>query len=325
MAKKDSSEKVDAGGGGGSPGAGGQLVRLSVIVIVNAALAVAAIILTSTEHGKLPALDAQTLMVDLLPISAAFGLLVACRRLDFSLPALLAVAVALRLHPSLMPAEPMARLGIVCGITGGVGLVSSMVTWLGKISSALWTALLAVGLWMVAKALSAEVDPHAVGWAWPAAVGASLGLLAIGAIMLGAVKFVDLPSVPPIIGTGIRGFPGLVGVWIVAGLAMGLFAQGDGPRGLVERPLMAYPPILAAAAMSGAYILRGRWGALAAIVTASLGHLVWAFVWSAELGPTALDWILPVAAPLVAVPLFLALDAIIRAKTGEQAPTGLLS
>jgi hypothetical protein len=200
-----------------------------------------------------------------------------------------------------------------------------MVTWLGKISSALWTALIAVGLWIVARYLSAEADPHTAGWAWPAAVAASLGLLAIGAIMLGAVKFVNLPSLPPIIGTGFKGFPGLVGIWIIVGLAVGLFAQWDGPRTLVDRPLTAYPPILAAAALSGAYILRGRLGALAAILTASLGHLVWAFVWSAELGPTALDWILPVAAPLVAVPLYLALDAIIRAKTNEQAPTGLMA
>ena len=228
MAKKDSSGAVESGGG--VPGAGGQLVRLSVILVANAALAVAAIILTSTEHGKLPALDAQTLMVDLLPISAAFGLLLACRRIDFSLPALLAVAVALRLHPSLLPAEPAARLGILCGITAGVGLVSAMVTWFGKISSALWTALLAVGLWMVAKAVSGEADPHQVGWAWPAAVAASLGLLAIGAIMLGAVKFIDLPSSPPIIGTGLRGFAGLVGIWILVGLAVGLFAQWDAPR-----------------------------------------------------------------------------------------------
>ena len=79
-----------------------------------------------------------------------------------------------------------------------------------------------------------------------------------------------------------------------------------------------------AAALSGAYILRGRWGAPAAVVCACSGHLVWAFAAGTDLGGGVMQAAVPAAAPIAAVPLCLALDWAIRRRTGESAPTALL-
>jgi hypothetical protein len=106
---------------------------------------------------------------------------------------------------------------------------------------------------------------------------------------------------------------------------MVLATGADAPKEIAKAPWLAYPPALAAAALGGAYILRGQWGALTAVVLTAVGHLAWTFTLHADLGDKTLNAVVPVAAPLVAVPLYLLLDWLIRQRTGESAPTALLA
>ena len=306
--------------------AGGQVARFLAVLGVNIALALVAVILGSRPGGELPELNARTLAVGLLPVSAALGLVVACRRIDFALPMILVLAATLRGQSFGLSDDPFWCLVVLCGITAGVGLVSALVTWYGRISSALWTALLAFGLWL----LMAELKPAggaAVGeWPWTASLGASVGLLVVAAAVLGAIGLVNLPSSPPISRTGASGLAGLALAWMFACAAMALASQsGVARKAVADYPLAGYPVILSAAAMGGAYILRGRWGAPLAIILTGLGHLTWSFAWSAGLGNPLLDVAIPAAAPLAAIILYLLLDWTIRGRTGESAPTGLLA
>jgi len=323
MAKRQAEDDVESPRRPG--GLGGHAARILVILGLNGALVLATLILGSARGGELPSLNTETLAVALLPVSAALGLLVACRRLDFSLPALVALVAVLRANPHILPSEPFTRLGILAGIAAGVCLVSAAVTWYGRISSALWTALVACGLWYFAGAISTWHLLPVGGWPWTAAVTASLGVLAAGAAVLGAAGLANPPALPPIIGSGSRGFPGLACAWIVVGLAIALLAEWDAAKALIDRPGAAYPPILAAGALGGAFILRGRWGALEAVLLTSAAHLAWAFAWSARLPDAWLDAMLPLAAPLAAIPIYLLADAVIRSRRGEGPPTGLLT
>jgi hypothetical protein len=136
---------------------------------------------------------------------------------------------------------------------------------------------------------------------------------------------VALPSTPPIIRTGARGLAGLIGAWMIAGIALALAAQAETAKSVVDQQLMMYPSMLAAGALGGAYILRGRWGAVVAVAMTCASHLAWAFVMSTDFGNPFADKIVPAVAPLVAVPLYLLIDRAIRASTSESAPTGLLA
>jgi hypothetical protein len=112
---------------------------------------------------------------------------------------------------------------------------------------------------------------------------------------------------------------------MIAAAAMALAAGSNAPKTLLADPWLAYPPVLAAAALGGAYVLRGRWGALEAVMLTVAAHLAWSFALSADLGDKWLDAALPAAAPVAAVPLYLALDWFIRSRTGESAPTALVA
>jgi hypothetical protein len=320
---KQSEDQGESKGAGSA--AGSQAARILAIVGVQLILALVVVIFTSMYHGKLPALDTDTLAVGLLPVSAAMGLLLACRRLDLALPAVLALTIALRgKTPSFFPDDPALRLAALCGVAAAFGLVTAVVTWLGRISSAFWTAILAAGIWVFAHDLGTPLLPVS-GWPWPAALGASLGLLAIGAAVFGAIGLISPPSSPPIIRSGAHGLAGLLGVWLVAGVAIALAAQSEIARPMADKPFEAYPPLLAALAMGGAYILRGRSGAVVAVITTCTAHLVWMFAWSADLGAQPADFLVPAAAPLLAIPLFLITDWLIRRQTSESAPTGLVA
>jgi len=319
-------KQPDAKAEGGAPEstAGSEIARILAVLGVNLLLVLIIVVITSTEGGGLPDLNARNLMLDLLPVSAAAGLVLACRRLDLALPMLLALAVALRVRPpELFRGDPLVRLAILCGVCGGICLVSAIVTWFGRIASALWTGLLAI----VLVSLAGELDPHwgsFPGWPWPAALGASLGLLVIGAAALGAMGLVSLPSLPPIIRSGSKGLWGLASAWVIAGVAVAVASQSEVPRSLENMPV-AYMTMLAAGAMGGAYILRGRWGALTAVVLTSISHLVWSFACGANLGSPFMSVIVVAGAPLVAIPLYLFIDWIIRSQTSESAPTRLLA
>jgi len=324
--KKQPDAKPEAGA---SPStAGSEIARILAVLGVNLLLVLVVVIITSTEGGGLPDLNAHTLALGLLPVSAAAGLILACRRLDLALPMLLALAVALRVRPpELFRGDPLVRLAILCGVCGGICLVSALVTWFGRIASALWTGLLAIGLWLLARELGpANRFMSLVGeWPWPAALGASLGLLVVGAAALGAMGLVSLPSLPPIIRAGNKGLAGLASAWVIAGVAVALASRSEVAAMQADEPMLAYAPMLAAGAMGGAYILRGRWGALTAVVLTSLSHLVWVFAQFTDLGSPLLNIIVVAAAPLVAIPLYLFIDWIIRRQTSESAPTGLLA
>lgn len=108
-------------------------------------------------------------------------------------------------------------------------------------------------------------------------------------------------------------------------MAVALASQSEVAATQASEPLLAYATMLAAGAMGGAYMLRGRWGALTAVVLTTLSHLVWSFARSADLGSPTLDIIIPSVAPLVAIPLYLFMDWIIRSQTSESAPTGLVA
>jgi len=119
---------------------------------------------------------------------------------------------------------------------------------------------------------------------------------------------VSLPSLPPIIRSGSKGLWGLASAWVIAGMAVAVASQSELSTAHTGKPELAYPTMLAAGAMGGAYILRGRWGALTAVVLTSLSHLVWSFAQFADLGSPLLNIIVPAAAPLVAIPLYLFMD-----------------
>ena len=320
---KQSEDQGESKGAGSA--AGSQAARILAIVGIQLILALVVVIFTSTYHGTLPDLDTDTLAVGLLPVSAAMGLLLACRRLDLALPAVLALTIALRgKTPSFFPDDPALRLAALCGVAAAFGVVSAVVTWLGRISSAFWTAILATGIWVFAHDLGTPLLPVS-GWPWPASLGASLGLLAIGAAVFGAIGLISPPSSPPIIRSGAHGLAGLLGAWLVAGVAIALAAQSEIARPMADKPFEAYLPVLAALAMGGAYILRGRSGAVVAVITTCTAHLVWMFAWSADLGTQPADFLVPAAAPLLAIPLFLITDWLIRRQTSESAPTGLVA
>ena len=305
----------------------GRIVRILVILGVNLALVFAVTALAST-HGSLPDLNAETLAVQLLPVSAAMGLVLVCRRLDLALPVLFVAAAAMRANPWAFAGDPWLRMLILCGLAAGVAVVSTLVTWYGRIASALWTVLLAGLLWHLPVLAKAPPLFGSAGWPWTAAVAASMGFLLVVAAVLGLSRLVAPPSSPPIFHTGSHGLAGLAAAWAVAAVAMVLAAGADAPKEVAKAPWLVYPPALAAAALGGAYILRGQWGALSAVALTAVGHLVWAFTLHANLGdPGApgLNAIVPVAAPLVAVPLYLLLDWLIRQRTGESAPTALLA
>jgi hypothetical protein len=314
--------------------AGSEIARILAVLGVNLVLVLIVVIITSTEGGGLPDLNAHTLALGLLPVSAAAGLVLACRRLDLALPTLLALAIALRVRPpELFQGDPPVRLAILCGVCGSVCLMSALVTWFGRIASALWTGLLAIGLALLAKefspAIISSLDTWRTGgWPWPAALGASLGLLVAGAAALGAMGLVSLPSLPPIIRSGSKGLAGLASAWVIAGVAVALTSNVDATAYQMHNDYnleFSYATMLAAGAMGGAYILRGRWGALTAVVLTSLSHLVWSFAQFANLGSPLMNVIVPAAAPLLAIPLYLFMDWLIRSQTSESAPTALLA
>ena len=165
----------------------GWVARLLIIVTVNVGLVIVTVVWASSG-GELPDLNVKTLAIGLLPLSAAMGLVLACRRIDLSLPAILALVFSLRASPHLLPHDPLLRLALLCGLAAGIGLLSALLTWYGRIASALWTAILAFGLWLMAGELEPVLSSRMDDWPWPAAVGASLGLLVIGATLLGATR-----------------------------------------------------------------------------------------------------------------------------------------
>jgi len=303
----------------------GRIVRPLTILGVNLALVFAVTALASVR-GALPDLTAKTLAgtlaVQLLPISAAMGLVLACRRLDLALPVLFVAAAAMRASPWAFAGDPWLRMLILCGLAAGVAVVSTLVTWYGRIASALWTVLLAGLLWHLPELAKAPPLVGSAGWPWTAA---SMGFLLVAAAVLGLSRLVAPPSSPPIFHTGSHGLAGLAAAWAVAAVAMVLAAGADAPKEVAEAPWLAYPPVLAAAALGGAYILRGQWGALSAVALTAVGHLAWAFTLHVNLGDKTLNAIVPAAAPLVAIPLYLLLDWLIRQRTGESAPTALLA
>ena len=321
MAKQQES---DAPAKSSESGIGGEVARIIGILGLNLVLVIVVIVFSSGDPGALPDLNSRTLAVGLLPVSAAFGLLLACRRLDLSLPMILALAVALRTHPpGFLPAEPYAQIAALYAVGAIIALLSALVTWLGRISSALWTGLLAAGLWWLSQQMG---DPGQSGsWAWPAALAAALGVLVVGAGVLGATGLVALPSLPPIVRAGSKGLIGLVGAWVVAGITVGLACQSEACGPLPDQPLAAYAGLLAAGAMGGAFILRGRWGAVVAVAMTCLGHLTWSFAWSARMDSPIVHLAITAGAPLLAIPLYLFIDWLVRRETSESAPTGLLA
>jgi hypothetical protein len=300
---------------------GGQLARVLVILVVNAALVIAAIVLAGTH--RLPAFTYHTLAVGLLPVSAAMGLILACRRIDLAMPFILVLAGNLPGEARWLPSDTFLRLLALMGICGAVGLVSAAVTWYGRISSALWTATLALGI--SAMLSTPHIVDYASGhWPWPCAVGLAMGLLAAGAAVLGATGLVSVPSTPPINHVGSEGLAGLAGAWVIAGTAIALAAQADLAITWDDVPPRAYATVLPAVVLGGPFILRGRWGALAAVILTALAHAAWSQASHVD-GGGMTRFVLTAAAPVAAVPLYLAADWFIRRRTGESAPTGLLA
>jgi len=320
--KNEPEEKPSAGGS--TTSAGGELARILAILGINLIFVLVAVVFASTGRGKLPDLNFQTLLVGVLPVSAAMGLMLGCRRLDLALPAVFALMIALRGNSHILPGDELSRIGILCAVGAGIGIFSSLVTWIGRVASAFWTALLAVALWVLAQQMTVAFSTSGT-WAWPAALAASLCALVVGGVAMGATGMVALPTTPPIVRTGARGLSGLVGAWMIAGIALALAAQSETAKSMIDQPLAAYPPMLAAGALGGAYILRGRWGAAVAVALTCTGHLAWAFAGSTDFGNPLADALVPVAAPVVAVPLYLLIDRAIRSSTSESTPTGLLA
>ena len=301
----------------------GHAARLMAIVAVNLALALAVFIYGSLEGGGLPSLNAETLALGVMPVSAAMGLMLVCRRIDFSLPMILAFALALATKRYIVLGEPFVPLLTTCLIAAVLGLASALVTWYGRISSALWTGLLAFSLWLLLTVL--EIPRAGPGpWPWPWALLLALAVIGGGSAVLGATGLLSPPNMPPIIRTGVRGLPGLVAAWMLAAVTCALASLSKAAHLSAEEIQEAYPQVLSAAVLGGGFILRGKWGAPTAVGLACLGHLVWAFAYQTHLPVTTVDILLPAGAPLVAIPLYLVIDRLIRRSTGESAPTGLL-
>jgi len=301
-----------------------QTARILTIVAANVALVLAAVILASRGDGTFPDINAQTLGVGMLPVSAALGLMLACRRLDFSLPVILVLALALQSNRYIVVGAPILPTVTICALAGGVGLASALVTWYGRISSALWTGIVGFGLFLLLSVLKG-VSPGAGPWPWPWALLLSVGVLAGGAAILGVTGLVSPPSLPPIIRAGSRGIAGLAGAWMVAGVGVSLASLSDAARISAGELQASYPLTLSAAALGGAFILRGRWGTLAAVLLTCLGHLAWSFAWNTYLGEGIAEILIPGAVPLVVIPLYLGIDWLIRRHTSESSPTGLLA
>jgi hypothetical protein len=325
MAKSKASDGESAPRASSGGSSGGGLARILTILLINGAMVGVAIGYAYSSGNKLPSLGhTGTFALNLLPVSAAMGMILACRRIDFSLPIILVLTLGLESSRGLFAEDAFLRLLTICGVAGGIGLLSALVTWYGRISSALWTGILAFGLYLLMQALrlpTGEAGP----WPWPWAVGLSVGLLVAGALVLGATGLVSLPSSPPIIRTGSQGFLGLALSWIIAGAAIALASQSSGLALSTKDVHEAYPRLLAAAALGGAFILRGKWGMLTAIILTCMAHLAWSYVWETDFGNHVVKVLVPAAAPLVAIPVYLAIDWIIRRRTGESAPTGLLA
>jgi hypothetical protein len=321
MAKPKETEAPTKGAG---TGAGGEVARVIGILGANVVLVIVAIVFSSGEQGVLPDLNRTTFAVGLLPLSAAVGLLLACRRLDLSLPMILVLAATLRSRPlEFLPTDAYSLAAALCAVGAVVALASALVTWVGRISSALWTGLVATGLWGLSQWLG---GPIAAGpWAWPAALAAALGVLVVGAAALGATGLVVLPSLPPIVRTGSKGLLGLVSAWVVAGAALGLACQSELVGPLPDQPLASYAGVLAAGALGGAFILRGRWGAVIAVGLTCLGHLAWFYAWNTQTGSPVAHVAIAAGAPLVVIPLYLVMDWSVRRETSESSPTGLLA
>ncbi len=300
--------------------ASGHLVRVLVILGALAGLAILVAILAE----RYPAFDAETLRIGLLPVSAAAALVVVCRRIDLSLPFLFTMAAALFANRFVFESEPLARAGTVLAIAAGIGLGAALVTWFGRVSSALWTILAAGAMIAVTHhARPVPVVGTVGGWPWPAAVGGAMGLLLVGAAGLGWTGLVWPPSHPPLLAVGAKGLAGLAPAWTVAAAAVGMAALSENALGDPETGAFVLP--MAAVALGGAYVLRGRWAAVAAVVLAGLAHVVVAAAGGAEYGTRSAEIVLTALLPLAAVPVYLILDALVRQRTGESAPTGLLT
>ena len=307
----------------GSTAVSGHTARLMAIVAVNLALAIGVFITGSLAGGALPSLNADTLALGVMPVSAAMGLMLACRRIDFSLPMILAFALAFQTKRYIVIGDPFLPLATTCLIAAGLGLVSALLTWYGRVSSALWTGILAFSLWLLLTVM--DVPRAGPGpWPWPWALLLVLAVVAGGAALLGAAGLVSLPHLPPILRTGFRGLPGLIAAWVLATVACALASLSGAAHLSAQEIQAAYPQVLSAAVLGGGFILRGKWGATTAVGLACLGHLVWAFVYETRLASTAADLLVPAGAPLVAIPLYLGIDWLIRRSTKESAPTGLL-
>ncbi len=301
----------------------GHTARLMAIVAVNVALVLGVFVYGSLEGGALPSLNADTLALGVMPVSAAMALMLACRRIDFSLPMILAFALAFQTKRYIVVGDPFVPLLTTCLIAAGLGLASALLTWHGRISSALWTGILAFSLWLLLTVM--DVPRAGPGpWPWPWALLLVLAVVAGGAALLGATGLVSLPNMPPIIRTGLRGLPGLVAAWVLATVTCALASLSKTAHLSAEEIQAAYPQVLSAAVLGGGFILRGKWGAPTAVGLACLGHLVWAFAYETRLASEAADLLVPAGAPLVAIPLYLGIDWLIRRSTGESAPTGLL-
>ena len=61
---------------------------------------------------------------------------------------------------------------------------------------------------------------------------------------MGVTGMVALPTTPPIVRTGARGLSGLIGAWMIAGIALALAAQSETAKSMIDQPLAAYPPIV---------------------------------------------------------------------------------
>ena len=296
--------------------------RLMAIVAVNLALALGVFVYGSLQSG-LPSLNAETLALGVMPVSAAMGLMLACRRIDFALPMILAFALVLATKRYIVLGEPFVPLLTTCLAAAALGLASALVTWYGRISSALWTGLLGFSLWLLLTVM--EVPRAGPGpWPWPWALLLALAVLGGGSAVLGAAGLVSPPTLPPIIRTGMRGLPGLAAAWMLAAVTCALASLSQAAHLSAEEIQGAYPQVLSAAVLGGGFILRGKWGAPTAVGLACLGHLVWSLAYQTRLASEAADLLVPAVAPLVAIPLYLVIDRLIRRSTGESAPTGLL-
>jgi len=301
----------------------GHAARIVAILAVNLALAVFVFIYGSCKGSALPNLNTRTLAVGVLPVSAAMGLMLACRRIDFALPMVLAFALALATKRFIVFGAPVVPFLTTVGIAAGLGLASALITWYGRISSALWTGILGFSLWLALAVLKVP-NPGPGPWPWPWALAASLAVVAGGAAVLGLTDLVHPPSLPPIIRAGSRGLPGLALAWILATVTAAIASLSGAAELPAERLQETYPQVLSAAVLGGGFILRGKWGPLAAVGLACAGHLAWALAYQTRLANATADVLVPAAAPLAAIPLYLGLDWIIRRSTGESAPTGLL-